>query len=114
IWLQIVIGLYARPGKSSECQRRFGILCLLKLLEWRVVGKTLFKDKFSLPLVPHAVNFNAIKIVEKYQASNPFVELVPGLQQGCEAIKVFIVESIAVVRNDDLQRVRLVVSLHVN
>src|SRR6185312_10755425 len=102
-----------RSGKASEGQRRFGILRLLKFLEWRVAIKALFEDKFPLPLVPRTDDFNAIKIVEEYQTTDSLVEFVPGLQQGFEAIKVFVRESIAVVCNGDLQRVRLVVCLHI-
>ena len=114
IRFQVVIGLDARSSKSSEGERCFGVLGLFDILERRVAIKAFFKGKFPLPSIPRADNFNAIKVIEKHQATNSLVEFVSRLQQGFEAIKIVVCEAIAVVRNGNFQRVRLVESLDVD
>ena len=80
VGLQIVIGFDAIFCKTIECQRCLGWLLILQIFEWCIAIETIFKDKAPAPFVAGAGDLYPTEVVEKYQAPNAFVELVPGSQ----------------------------------
>ena len=114
IRFQIVIGLNAIFCKAIECQCCFGWLLIIQIFDWCIAIEAIFEDKGPAPFAAGASNIHPAEVVEEYQATDAFVELVPGPQKFSETLKVFVCESITVVRNRDFQCVRLVECLHIN